>query len=153
MPAPLRRPIGVAASARGREGVRFEKKLRSTNSSSSVCAFGSSRSNWTPIPLRASLHATVVSASISRAPPGRRNRTRSRRPTASGVIVRSCSPPLLTLALTADAMTLSIRSDTVTDSATRGLARRLKLSGNRWGARADRMWVGVVYSLMKPLTL
>ena len=79
-------------------------------------------------------------------PPGRRKRTRTRAPASSGLVVRMARPPRLRLSVSAAAIVLPYRYDTGIPSTTRGLVRRLKLSGKRCGASDGRMCWLALYS-------
>ena len=65
----------------------------------------------------------------------------------SGLIVRIATPPLLRFSVSAAAIVLPKRYATGIPSTTRGLPRRLKLSGNRCGASDGRMCCTALYSL------
>ena len=73
-------------------------------------------------------------------------------PASSGLVVRMAMPPWLRLSVSAAAMVLPNRYATGMPSTTRGLLRRLKLSGNRCGASDGRMCCTALYSLTYPAT-
>ena len=99
------------------------------------------------MPTRRSLHATRPSASMSRFDPGMRNRTLIFEPPSSGLVVRMAMPPRLRLSVSAAAIVLPKRYWIGMPSTTRGLLRRLKLSGKRCGASDGRMCCTALYSL------
>ena len=107
---------------------------------------GSTLSNCRPMPWRRSLHVTRPSASMSRFEPGSRKRSRTLAPFSSGLVVLMAMPPRLRFSVSAAAMVLPKRYAIGMPSTTRGLPRRLKLSGNRCGASDGRMCCTALYS-------
>src|SRR5262252_1801168 len=105
-----------------------------------------------PMPTRRSDHATRPSASMSRLPPGILNRTLIFTPVSSGLVVLIAIPPRLRFNVSAAAIVLPNRYWIGMPSTTRGLPRRLKLSGNRCGASDGRMCCTALYSLTYPAT-
>ena len=71
----------------------------------------------------------------------------TRAPASSGLVVRMASPPRLRLSVSAAAIVLPKRYATGMPRTTRGLSRRLKLSGKRCGASDGRMCWLALYSL------
>ena len=78
--------------------------------------------------------------------PGMRKRTLILAPLSSGLVVRMAMPPWLRFSVSAAAMVLPKRYWIGMPSTTRGLLRRLKLSGNRCGASDGRMCWTALYS-------
>jgi hypothetical protein len=80
--------------------------------------------------------------------PGIRKRTFTTEALSSGLVVRMAIPPWLRFNVSAAAIVLPNRYWIGMPRTTRGLARRLKLSGKRWGAIDGRMCCTALYSLI-----
>ena len=88
-----------------------------------------------------------LTATIRAANPREHDQTFRYAALSSGLVVRMAIPPWLRLSVNAAAMVLPNRYWIGMPSTTRGLPRRLKLSGNRCGASDGRMCCTALYSL------
>ena len=144
---------GVSPGEQAAQARRLLKKCASTN-----CRWRAWSAESTRLELQAHADAAVaprdarldVDLALARRQ-AERGRA-SAAPASSGLVVRMAMPPRLRFSVSAVAMVLPNRYATGMPSTTRGLPRRLKLSGNRCGASDGRMCCTALYSLTYPTT-